>query len=107
MPAQAAGEWTSDLGGHGGTWRFGIAQHFQMLDVQIRAQGRDLLVRNTRLRGEEIKLVVTGIVGARAWHHYFVGTLRGDRIEGSVNISDGNNMKTLPWIATRSRARAR
>jgi SAM-dependent methyltransferase len=107
VPAQAAGEWTSDLGGHGGTWRFAIAQRFQMLEVQVLAQGRELLVRNTRLRGEEIKLVVTGIVGARAWHHYFVGTLRGERIEGTVNISDGGHTRTVPWTATRSRAGSR
>ena len=101
VPADAAGAWSSDLGTHGGTWRFRIAQHYQMLEVQAVAQGRDLLVRNSRLRGEEIKLVVTGLVGTRAWHHYFVGTVRGNRIDGQVSISDGNNTRTVPWTATR------
>jgi hypothetical protein len=71
--------------------------------VEVAAQGRDLLVRNTRLRGEEIKLVVTGLVNNRAWHHYFVGQLRGERIDGQVSVSDGNSTRTLPWVATRSR----
>ena len=77
VPADAKGAWTSEIPAHGGKWNFRIKQHFQMLDVDVGAQGRDLLVRNTRLRGEEIKLIVTGIVNGRAWHHYFVGTLQG------------------------------
>jgi SAM-dependent methyltransferase len=103
VPGSAAGTWSSDLGAHGGVWRMRVAQKYQMLDVQVAAGGRDLLVRNSRLRGEEVKLVVTGLVGARAWHHYFVGQLRGDRIEGQVSISDGNSTRTIPWIATRSK----
>jgi SAM-dependent methyltransferase len=103
VPARAAGAWSSELGAHGGVWRMRIAQTYQVLDVHVAAQGRDLLVRNTRLRGEEIKLVVTGLVNNRAWHHYFVGQVRGERIEGQVSISDGNSTRTLPWTATRSR----
>jgi hypothetical protein len=101
VPANAAGSWTSDLGSHGGRWSFRIAQRYQMLDVHAAAGGRDLLMRNTRLRGEEIKLVITGLVGTRAWHHYFVGQVRGDRIEGTVAISDGRDTRTVPWTATR------
>ena len=61
-----------------------IGQRYQMLEVDARAGGRELLVRNSRLRGEEVKLVVTGLVGERAWHHYFIGSARGDRIDGEV-----------------------
>src|SRR6185503_12304810 len=103
VPGDAAGAWSADLGAHGGVWRFSIRQHYQELDVRVAADGRDLLVRNTRLRGEEIKLVVTGIVGGRAYHHYFVGALRGERIEGNVTVSDGNRQNVYPWQATRSR----
>src|SRR5687767_13004019 len=66
VPAEAKGEWTAELPGHGGTWKFHVKQHFQILDIDVGAQGRDLLVRNSRLRGTEIKIVVTGLVGARA-----------------------------------------
>ena len=103
VPAEVAGTWASELPGHGGTWRFRIAQRYQMLDVQSVAEGRDLLVRNSRLRGEEVKLVVTGVVRNHAWHHYFVGTARGDRIQGEVTVSDGTNRTVYPWNATRSR----
>ena len=103
VPADARGAWTSELPGHGGTWKFQVKQRFQMLDIDVAARGRDLLVLNSRLRGEEIKLVVTGIVSGRAWHHYFVGALKGDRISGEVTVSDGNNRRSFPWTATRAR----
>ena len=103
VPADAAGTWTAELPAHGGSWRFAIKQKFQLLDIDAFAQGRDLLVRNSRLRGEEIKIIVTGIVNGRAWHHYFVGTLKDDRIAGEVTVSDGNNKRSYPWTATRTK----
>jgi SAM-dependent methyltransferase len=103
VPADARGTWTSEIPGHGGAWSFRVKQHFQMLDIDVAAQGRDLLVRNSRLRGEEIKIIVTGLVNSRAWHHYFVGELKGDRMAGEVTITDGNNTRSFPWTATRAR----
>jgi SAM-dependent methyltransferase len=103
VPADAAGAWTSEIPGHGGTWRFQVKQKYQVLEIDTAAQGRDLLVRNSRLRGEEIKIVVTGLVNGRAWHHYFVGQLKGNRISGDVTVSDGNQRKAFPWTATRAR----
>jgi SAM-dependent methyltransferase len=104
VPADVRGTWTSSLPQHGGNWRFQISQRYQMLELEARADGRDLLVRNTRLRGEEVKLVITGVVRNRAWHHYFVGAAHGDVIEGELTVSDGNNNKVVyPWLAKRVR----
>jgi SAM-dependent methyltransferase len=103
VPANAAGIWASDIGEHGGRWNFRIAQRFQVLDIQVASGGRDILVRNSRLRGEEIKIVATGLVRGRFWHQYFVGAVRGDRIDGQVTVSDGNRQLTYPWNAVRSR----
>src|SRR3954468_18071249 len=103
VPADIRGAWTSQIPQHGGLWRFQIGQRYQMLELDVRAEGRDLLVRNTRLRGEEVKLVITGIVRNRAWHHYFVGRATGDAIEGEVTVSDGNNKVVYPWLAKRAR----
>jgi SAM-dependent methyltransferase len=103
VPADAKGVWTSDIPAHGGRWNFRVKQNFQVMDIEVAAQGKDLLVRNSRLRGEEIKVIVTGIINGRAWHHYFVGTLKEDRISGEVSVSDGNNKRSFPWTATRAR----
>jgi SAM-dependent methyltransferase len=103
VPADASGRWTSDLGAHGGHWEFRIAQQFQLLEVGARAEGRDLLVRASRLRGDEIKLVVTGLIAGHAWHHLFVGRMSGDKITGEVTVSDGNETRKAPWQAARQR----
>jgi len=103
VPADAKGVWAAELPQHGGKWSFKVSQKYQELDIDVSAQGRDLLVRNSRLRGEEIKVIVTGIVNGRAWHHYFVGTLKGERIAGEVTVSDGNNRRSFPWTATRTK----
>jgi SAM-dependent methyltransferase len=103
VPSDVTGDWTSELPQHGGRWRFHIAQHYQMLEVDARTGGKDLVVRNSRLRGEQVKLVVTGIVGARAWHNYFIGTAHGDAIDGEVTVSDGNRQVVYPWHANRAR----
>jgi len=102
VPADVRGTWTTSLPQHGGSWRFQISQRYQMLELEARADGRDLLVRNTRLRGEEVKLIITGIVRNRAWHHYFIGRAVGDAIEGEVTVSDGNNKVVYPWLAKRA-----
>ncbi len=101
VPAEAKGAWVSEVPQHGGRWSFDIAQRFQELEIKVGAQGRDLLVRNSRLRGDEIKMVVTGIVAEHAWNHLFEGRIDGERIAGQLSLSDGNQRRTHPWTATR------
>jgi len=101
VPAEARGRWLSEVPQHGGRWSFDIGQRFQELDIKVGGDGRDLFVRTSRLRGTEIKMVVTGIVGSRAWNHLFEGHIDGGRIDGRLSISDGNQTRTYPWMATR------
>ena len=105
VPADARGHWLAEIPGHGGRWEFDIGQQFQSLGVSSRVagSGRDLTVRGTRLRGTEIKLAITGLVGAKAWNHLFKGTIIGDRMSGEVLVSDGEQQRTVPWTATRSK----
>jgi SAM-dependent methyltransferase len=101
VPADARGRWVGEIPAHGGRWTFDIGQRYQVLEVGVGAQGRDLLVRASRLRGTELKLVVTGIVGGHAWNHLFHGHIDGGRIEGTLTVSDGNQTRSFPWTAQR------
>ena len=107
VPADARGRWIATLPQHGGTWSFDIAQKFQATTVAARvgaqAGGRELRVRGTRLRGLEIRMVITGVVDGKAWNHLFEGTIEGDRIAGEVLVSDGEEKRTYAWTASRSR----
>jgi SAM-dependent methyltransferase len=101
IPADARGRWTSEIRGHGGPWRFDISQRYQELEVEASVPSGAVAVRAARLRGEEIKLAVVGTLGGKPWNHLFRGIVSGDRIEGEVEISDGDSARTLPWTAKR------
>ena len=101
VPADARGKWTFDLPELGGRWQFEIAQKYQVLDVDARTGGHAMVVRGARLRGEEIRLAITGVVAGKGYNTLFAGKVTGDRIEGSVRISDGDSYRTVPWTASR------
>ena len=103
VPADARGRWVSELPGHGGRWDFNVTQQHQMLEVDARVGAGAITVRGARLRGEEIRLAVTGAIGGKPWNQLFRGKLAGDRIEGDVIVSDGEARRTLTWTATRTR----
>jgi len=103
VPADVRGTWRSEVKEHGGLWEFRVDQVYQRLDVQARAAGLDVVVRGTRLRGDEVKVVASGKVDGKPWNHLFRGTLKGDRIEGELLVSDGENNRTYPWTALRAR----
>jgi SAM-dependent methyltransferase len=101
VPADARGRWMADLPELGGRWQFDVAQKFQILDVDARAGGSTMVVRGARLRGEEIRLVVAGLVGGKGYNLLFRGRIAGARIDGEVRVSDGDDVRTLPWRAIR------
>ena len=103
VPADARGTWESNLPQHGGRWRFRIAQTYQELDIAAHAGAEEQLVRGSRLRGREIRMVMSGLVGGKPATEAFVGRLDGERIEGEVAITDGEVTRTLPWAARRAR----
>ena len=101
VPVDARGAWSFELPGHGGPWQFRIAQSYQLLEVEVRVAGGVMAVRGARLRGDEVRLAVTGTLAGKPWNQLFRGKLAGDRIEGVVRVSDGENFTTHPWSATR------
>ena len=101
VPAEARGKWQFELPDFGGRWQFDVAQEYQMLEVDARAGAESMVVRGARLRGEEIRLVITGLIGGKGYNTLFSGKVVEGRIEGNVRISDGENYRTIPWKATR------
>jgi len=101
VPADARGRWIADMPEFGGRWQFDIKQTHQVLEVDARAGGAGMVVRGARMRGEEIRLAVTGAVGGKGYNSLFAGKVNDGRIEGSVRISDGENNRSVPWKAVR------
>jgi SAM-dependent methyltransferase len=102
VPADLRGTWRTRLPEHGGVWEFKVEQSFQIIDVAARSGANEQHVRGMRLRGTEVRLIMTGLAGAKPTTQAFVGTVNGDRIDGQVTITGGDEEKrTLPWTATR------
>src|SRR5258708_3580256 len=99
--ADARGRWVAELPELGGRWQFDITQKFQVLDVDARAAGSPMVVRGARLRGEEMRLAVTGVVGGKGANVFFRGKVADGRIEGEARVSDGETARTVAWKATR------
>lgn len=101
VPADARGAWRSSLPGQTGDWQFRISQTYQILNVTAHADGIEQQVRGMRLRGKEIRLIMSGLVLGRPSTHAFRGTLEGERIDGQVSVTNGDESRTLPWTAQR------
>jgi SAM-dependent methyltransferase len=101
VPADARGRWQFDLPDLGGRWQFDVTQKFQVLDVDARAGASNMVVRGARMRGEDIRLAISGLVGGKGYNTLFAGKVVEGRIEGSIRVSDGENYRTIPWKATR------
>jgi hypothetical protein len=105
VPADARGRWNADLPELGGRWQFDIAQKFQVLDVDARVVGSNagapMVVRGARLRGEEMRLAVTGVVAGKGANVFFRGKVAEGRIEGDARVSDGDSAKFVPFRAVR------
>lgn len=101
VPADVRGTWRSELREHGGFWQFDIAQKFQQLEVKARAGVNEQQVRGVRLRGQEIRLVMSGVVAGKPWTEAFRGQVSGNHISGEVVVTDGEDQRRYRWNATR------
>ena len=101
VPADARGRWLADIPEIGGRWQFDIKQNYQVLEVDARAGGAPMVVRGARLRGEELRLAVTGVVAGKGHNVFFRGKVADGRIEGDLRISDGDTARIVNWKGTR------
>jgi hypothetical protein len=101
VPADARGRWISQVPELGGRWQFDVAQKFQIVDVDARVGASQMVVRGARLRGEQLHMAVTGLVGGKGYNLLFRGRVAGGAIEGDLRISDGDSARVIPWRASK------
>jgi len=102
VPANAGGRWVSDLPEIGGRWQFDIRQKMQVVDANALVGASPMVVRGARVRGEELRIAVTGVAAGKGINVMFRGKVEGDRIQGDLRVSDGDTARILPWTATRA-----
>ena len=99
IPANAAGTWQwRSTDGAVLDYELTLSQTFQMLEGKALVGGRPGRLEGARMRGDEIRLMLTAEVDGRTLRHEFSGRVDGDVINGKVRLSGGGE---LEWKATR------
>ncbi len=94
VPARVAGEWRLRVGERE-PWSLTVAQRFQQLTLDVEARDDGLVVDAVRLHGERLSFSLQG----RRDNWQFSGRVEGDRMDGYVQIRDGDRVDVQPWTA--------
>lgn len=105
VPARVAGGWHWNLKAGGRDVRYAsfIEQHFQAVEGVARAGDRREILEGLALRGADIRFTLKiTIDGLGLTQHEFSGTVKGDEIVGTVQLTPPNGpSETLAWHASR------
>ena len=101
VPANAAGTWKWRAAGASAAAdsEIVISQTFQVLEGTVSADGRPGRLEEGRVRGDEIRFILTAGAGGKALRQEFSGRISGDTIIGKVRDGNGEH----DWNATRTR----
>ena len=107
VPADARGTWTSEM--PGARRRLEVRGQAEVPGDghRRRRAGQGPAGAQQPAARHEIKIVVTGIVDGARLAPLLRRPLDGDRIAGEVTVSDGNNKRSFPWTATRTKVARR
>jgi SAM-dependent methyltransferase len=102
IPANAAGawQWRVGTGAAAVDYQAMLYQTFQMLEGGATIGGRPGRFQNGRMRGDEIRFMLTAELDGRPVSHEFGGRVSGDEISGKAKLAGGDE---LEWKATRVR----
>ena len=98
VPANVAGAWRW-RSASGADAELTLTQTFQVLDGRALVGGRPGRIEDGRVRGEEIRFILTAVTDGRTLRQEFRGRVRGDTIQGTVKTAGG----VAGWNAKRSR----
>jgi hypothetical protein len=101
VPANAAGRWHWRLpvAGADAVFEIELEQTFQMLRGSARAAGRPARIENPRLRGDELRLVLTVNLDGRDARYELAGKIAGDTIRGKARVA--GSASEVDWAAGR------
>ena len=102
IPANAAGtwQWRVGAGAMAADYEVILSQTFQGLEGGATVGGRPGRLDNGRMRGDEIRFMLTAELDGRPVRHEFGGRVSGDEINGTAKLAGGGE---LDWKATRVR----
>jgi hypothetical protein len=102
IPANAAGawQWRASDGAAAVEYELTLSQTFQMLEGRALVGGQPGRLEGGRMRGDELRLMLTADVDGRTLRHEFNGRVDGDTISGKMRLPGGGE---TAWNAARVR----
>lgn len=108
VPARLAGTWQSVIA-HGRDSvpnEFSFDQEFQFAAGTARAGKREGKIPEFRVAGDRVEFSARLPIRGSTPEYRFAGTVKGDRIEGTVTLGQGAAQRQLPWAAQLVQAKA-
>lgn len=93
IPADLSGRWEWSVGDRRFDWQ--VRQNYRELDTTLWTDGIAAAPEAIGLRGRDVAFVVE----RERVRYAFSGRVEGNRIEGTVQVDDGERSRLLPWSA--------
>jgi SAM-dependent methyltransferase len=105
IPANIAGLWHWGVKTPRGErdYTLNVTQTFQEISGQVTGQGRGSAISDALLKGDQVTFQIRDEIGSQNVVMRFQGRIRGDTIDGSVEVNGGLFEGTHPWTAKRQR----
>ncbi len=105
IPADVSGQWRFSLASFKGKRDFTMRlfQKFQEINGKMSMQGRENVIADTRLEGNQLSFTVQDETASEKTIMWFKGRATGNAIEGIVEIPKGESAGHYHWLATREK----
>jgi len=103
MPADVAGIWRWSVITSTGERHYAMRldQKFQEISGKVNAAGKEVVLKDAHLSGEELSFTATDEVDQQEVIIRFSGRIRGDTIQGRAEVQGGPFAGDHPWTARR------
>lgn len=95
VPARAEGNWGCQISGK--EYKMQISQEFQNIEIELKSENEVFKIENSLLSGKRISFNATDDSGQNKF--VFSGEVKDDKIEGVVQVHDGDNTTVENWMA--------
>ena len=101
VPAKVGGRWQAQVKSPGllGSVELDFAQRYQKLDGTVKAGTQQVAMVAPKIQGDQLSFGFVMKPGDNLTRHQFNGTVKGDTIEGTVQVGAGAAQQQLPWSA--------
>lgn len=104
VPANASGTWTWTMGKPAAKWEMHLEQHFQRLSGQAAVDGASLPLKEVKLNGDRIRIVLEHADKGDITELVLEGKVEGHSLGGTIKSRSAGKEFAVDWKAVRNPA---